>query len=229
MASNHHTPPYLDDTTETVAIHHGRAATPVLQKIKCTYGFSDADLAIPPRLYPKVSEAMAEVTRTWPQKRSAWLAEANLPTTHITAIDKAANGVMLRYIEAYHIREKLLARPNDRVIERCQPAYTDGRVRKQLMDIYLNHLVNDAQKTLTTLGLDPVTAHAMNAHLIGRSVLAYRQLPLDGHAAEVNPTTERAANADIAREQIAELNSFWRIYARQLTNTVSQLSKPRSR
>ena len=204
------------------AYFHARAAGAITAKLQKMFGLSDADITMPLKLPGGDihAELHADTCRTmWLDKRTKLLGDRNLPYETIAKLDDAAENMALRYTQAFYIRWRTCAEGKQYEGHPGRTAnqpYTNfvARVRPQwaMCDIASTHLCLQTEAELCSMGLDEVTAHKLNATIIGAAVVAFSKCGQDGECARVTPkqgSTSNLSNTDIAMD-IEQMREDWR-------------------
>jgi hypothetical protein len=213
---------------------HRQAQQGVFRKMERVYGMTKEDAVLPARLSASLDEAVKETLKIdiWQQRRDNWRkTETASPTpswwqlrkkrsglkTSPTqkTLDVTAREIMTDYANSMYLRSRLDAlywtklKPKLRKHEQltAEEDHTQCYDHDDLLDIYINHITNEAQTKLTMLtGGDVNAAFSMHTFLIGKTIgWAAGHFDLTDHKT-IKPPGDRSKSP---AENVADLKEYW--------------------
>jgi hypothetical protein len=186
----------------------------VRRKLQKTYGLSDTNIAIPQEIRTKIAEGLQETFggARWERTRSEAIAQSQPSHARAIDIDAVAARMVTRYTEAFQLRRVVNCIGNSNIAGNEKAFYQSTETRRVLTDILINHVSNQTEAELRSLGLTTKSAHMLHGLIIATSMQLYTTHANYWGALFVNPQLGSMRNRpDSAAEgRVAELGGYWR-------------------
>ena len=212
-----------------------RACDAVFKKIERLYG--PKERVIPTGDLKNRFEAEIQKILHTPATDGNWLARCEKAIRHskitdsmtdqkYNEIQRVGEDILWNYLNAFHVQNQFLSPVHSTPVVNPPHSTNYSHVANSMMNLYKNHITNQAQASLQELGFNPVSAHSLNTHLIGRAI--QMQLKYAQNKVVLSPQMQRATNDATALSNIAEINDYWKITAARISKAVGPNTRNRS-
>ncbi len=220
---------------------HEHAENYVLQEIKRTYNFQDSDLIIDPKLQnslkkwigiflsddPSEMESFSsKISPEWVQRRNECIgfSKDTKKVIDTEKVDSFAHDVMMRYAKAFFLRGKVHENYHK------NPSYRNPTIlnKMDMIDIYMNHITNDAQTKLESFGFNRRSALSLQGALINNIIDIYEESAhYPNFKVVVNPLVPRPKTDQHAEEIVKTISGHWQ-YLVEVIEKNKQKSPPKT-